>query len=107
MIELTPILQALAGLICAIITAIIIPYIKSKTDSQQLHRMNMWVQIAVRAAEQIFPQLCGSEKKAYVRQCLKNRGFRLDAQMTDALIESAVNIMNHKSLLIKGTIKHE
>ena len=95
MTDLTPILQALAGLICTTITVLIIPHIKSKTDSQKLERLRIWVQIAVRAAEQIFPAPCsGAQKKSYVLECLNSHGFHLDFQTADALIESAVNTMN-------------
>ena len=100
MTDLTPILQALAGLICTIITALIIPYIKSKTDSQRLRRLRIWVQIAVRAAEQIFPAQCsGEQKKSYVQECLKSIGFKLGSQAESALIESAVNTMKYEHFL--------
>jgi NAD-dependent DNA ligase len=95
MTDLTPVLQALAGLISAIITAMVIPYIKSKADIQTLERIQRWTRIAADAAEQLHRAPgCGGAKKAYVRGFLQERGFNADASTLNALIESCVHNMN-------------
>jgi hypothetical protein len=62
--DITPIVQAVFALVAAIITAIVIPWIKFKTTSEQQDEIKQWVKIAVAAAEQIFVgQGRGEEKK--------------------------------------------
>lgn len=89
--NITPIIEAVFLLIAAVITAIVIPYIKSKTTTQQQAEINAWVKIAVTAAEQIYNGSGrGAEKKAYVLNWLKQHGVTVDEAKLDALIESAV-----------------
>ena len=52
--NITPIIETVFALIAAVITAIVIPYIRSKTTAQQQTEINAWVRIAVSAAEQIY-----------------------------------------------------
>ena len=89
--NITTIIQAVFALIAAVITVIVIPYIKSKTTAQQQAEINAWVKIAVSAAEQIYNGSGrGPEKKAYVLEWLKQRGITVDEAKLDAMIESAV-----------------
>lgn len=89
--NITPIIEAVFLLIAAVITAIVIPYIKSKTTTQQQAEINAWVKIAVTAAEQIYNGSGrGAEKKAYVLNWLKQHGVTIDEAKLDAMIESAV-----------------
>ncbi|MCL2068419.1 MAG: phage holin family protein [Oscillospiraceae bacterium] len=91
MIDLTPILQALAALFCTVVTALIIPFIKSRTDCERLERIQHWIRIAVGAAEQIYQDpKSGVEKKAYVHRSISAHGFHVDAATLNALIESSV-----------------
>lgn len=93
--DITPIVRAVFALIAAIITAIVIPYIKSRTTAQQREQMFAWVKIAVSAAEQIFTGSGrGAEKKAYVLDWLNAHGMTADESTLDAMIESAVHDMN-------------
>jgi hypothetical protein len=52
MFDITTIIEAAFALIAVVITAIVIPYIKSKTTVAQQQQINGWVKIAVAAAEQ-------------------------------------------------------
>ena len=89
--NITPIIEAAAVLIAAIITAVIVPYIKSRTTAGQQRQINAWVKIAVVAAEQIFTGTGkGEEKKAYVLSFLAEHGVKLDEARVNALIEAAV-----------------
>lgn len=94
--DLTPVLQAIVSLAATIITAMVIPFIKSKTSAQQLARMQSWARIAVKAAEQIYPPGSGEIKKAYVMKFLNQHGFTLNEATLDALIESAVNTLSNE-----------
>ena len=65
--NITTIIQAVFALIAAVITVIVIPYIKSKTTAQQQTDIEGWVRVAVSAAEQLYKGSGrGPEKKAYV-----------------------------------------
>ena len=79
-IDLTSIANAVIALIAAIITAFVIPWIRSKTTAAQFEKIKMWVTVAVE----------GAEKKAYVVEFLNSKGFKIDAETLDKLIEAAV-----------------
>ncbi len=94
--DITIIIEAVFALVAAVITAIVIPYIKSKTTAQQQAEINAWVKIAVAAAEQIYTGSGrGEEKKAYVLNWLAEHGVTLDEERINALIEAAVYDLNH------------
>lgn len=91
MTDITIIIEAVFALIAAVITAIVIPYIKSRTTAQQQAEITAWVKIAVSAAEQIYiGGGRGEEKKAYVLNWLEEHGVTLDETRINALIEAAV-----------------
>lgn len=96
MTNITPIIEAVFALIAAIITAIIVPYIKSRTTTQQQTQIAEWVRIAVTAAEQLYKGSGrGAEKKAYVLDWLHEHGVTVDESKLDAMIESAVYEINN------------
>lgn len=85
--DITPIIEAVAALIAALITAFVIPYIKGKTT----------------AAEQIYTGSGrGAEKKEYVIKWLREHGMTVDESKLDALIEAAVYDLNNGFLTIGG-----
>lgn len=94
--DITTIIEAVFALVAAVITAIVIPYIKSRTTAQQQAEINAWVKIAVAAAEQIYTGSGrGEEKKAYVLNWLAEHGVTLDEERINALVEAAVYDLNH------------
>lgn len=95
MIDLTPILQALIGLLATIITVKVIPWIKSKTTEQQQINLAAAANIAVYAAEQIFGAGQGEIKLQYVKDSLERVGFDVDTDLLTECIEEAVYGMNH------------
>ncbi len=76
MFDITPIIEAVAALIGVIITCVLIPYIKSKTTTEQ--------------------------KKAYVIAWLKERGITVDEAELDALIEAAVYELEQGLIPLEG-----
>lgn len=95
MTDLTPIVNAVIALIAAIITTFLIPWIKSKIDAAKLAQIVEWVGIAVRAAEQIYNESgMGEKKKQYVLNFLADKGFTLDPNSINAMIEAAVKELN-------------
>ena len=87
MTDITPIIEAVFALLAAIITAVVIPYIKNRTTAQQQAEINAWVRI--------------EEKKAFVLEWLKSHGVTVDMEKLDALIESAVYDMNNGLIAIE------
>ena len=95
MTDLTPIVNAVIALIAAIVTTFLIPWIKSKIDAAKLAQIVEWVGIAVRAAEQIYNESgMGEKKKQYVLDFLADKGFTLDPNSINAMIEAAVKELN-------------
>ena len=91
MIDLTPVVNAVIALVAALITAFVIPWIKSKIDAEKLAKIKEWVTIAVQAAEQIYTGSGrGTEKKEYVLEFLQSKGYTLDTEKIDNMIEAAV-----------------
>lgn len=101
--DITPIVEAVVAVVCAVVTCVLIPYIKSKTTMEQQQEINAWVKIAVAAAEQIYAGSGrGEEKKAYVVQWLKDWGITVDAEKIDAMIEAAVYELNQGIIPLEG-----
>ena len=93
--DITKIVEAVITLLCAVITCIVIPLIKSKTTLSQRQELIEWVKIAVTAAEQLYRGSGrGAEKKKYVLEWLAQRNIKVDEAEIDAMIESAVHEMN-------------
>ena len=95
MVDLTNFALAGITLIIAIVAVFVIPYIKSKTTAEQFATIKLWVTVAVNAAEQLFTGSGrGEEKKNFVLSFLQSKGFTIDLESIDALIESAVLDLN-------------
>lgn len=101
-IDITPIIEAVIALAGVIVSCVLIPYIKSKTTTEQQKEINAWVKIAVAAAEQVYVGSGrGEEKKAYVINWLREHGVTVDEAKLDALIEAAVyELTNGEGLII-------
>ena len=84
-------------------TCVLIPYIKSKTTTEQQKEINAWVKIAVSAAEQIYTGSGrGEEKKAYVLEWLRSHGVTVDDEKLDAMIEAAVYELTQGIIPLEG-----
>ena len=103
--DVTSVVEAVLALVGAIITCVLVPYIKSKTTAGQQKEINAWVKIAVSAAEQIYKgQGRGEEKKAYVLEWLRERGVTVDEARLDAMIEAAVYELSQGLLPLEGVV---
>lgn len=91
MVDLTQIIVAVLTLIFSLISAFLIPYLKTKVSNEQFSNIQMWVKIAVQAAEMIYNGTGrGEEKKAYVVEFLNSKGVTLNTTEIENLIEAAV-----------------
>lgn len=90
MTDLTPVINAAVALLAALITAFVIPWIRSKTTAQDRAELLEWVEIAVAAAQQLYHDLDGAARKQYVLDFLAEKGYYLEDKEVDNAIEAAV-----------------
>lgn len=95
-IDLTPILTAVVGLCAAIITYVVVPWIKSKTTQQKREDLLAWAKVAVAAAEQLYGSEYAAEKKKEAIDFLTAKGFNVNEDELNAAIEAAVNELHSK-----------
>jgi len=84
------------ALLGAIITYIVIPFMKERTTKEQRENLMFWVRVAVQAAEQIYNERSqGAFKKEYVINFLSQKGIVVNEGQIDILIEAAVFELNN------------
>lgn len=97
MIDLTPIFDVLIRLVALLCTTFLIPYIRVKLGTEKLAQVKKWATIGVKAAEMIYTDSgMGDVKKQYVRKFLESKGYQLDMDTIDALIEATVRDMKNE-----------
>ena len=95
-IDITQIVVAIIGLLSVIVTSVVVPLLKKKLGAEKVSEIQKWVEIAVHAAEQIFNETgMGKQKKEYVVEFLREKGFDVDDQAIENAIEAAVYDMNN------------
>lgn len=77
-------------------SAFLIPWMKERIGAEKLAKWQQYVDIAVRAAEQLYNATDGAEKKAYVLRYLASKGIQFDSDTVDKMIESAVLTLHHE-----------
>ena len=95
-IDWTQIILALIGLIGAILTAVVIPYIRSKTTKQQRENIYTIIQSAVWAADQMFKASdpSGGIRNTWVMNTLKEMNLEISRKDLVRLVEEAVQELN-------------
>lgn len=96
MTDITPLIKALLTAVAVAVSLFVIPWLKGKVGAQNLDQFLAWVDIAVRAAEQIYAANQGDLKKQYVLNYLTSQGFYVDAVDLELAIEAAVNKLHHE-----------
>ena len=94
--DYTQIISAVIALISALVSAFLIPWIKTKIDADKLQTIRAYVEIGVKAAEQLYDAKDGPEKKAYVLSFLAEKGITFDSEVVDKLIEATVLQLHHE-----------
>ena len=97
MIDLTPVMNAIIAILAALAVRYLVPCISAHTTEKRREDLLVWVDIAVRAAQQMFYQANGSERLEYVLDYLEDKGFDVDDQSVRNAIEAAV-LELHQSL---------
>ena len=94
--DYTQIISAVIALISALVSAFLIPWIKTKIDADKLQTVRAYVEIGVKAAEQLYTASEGDKKKAYVISFLAGKGIKFDVETVDKLIEATVLQLHHE-----------
>ena len=90
-IDITEILKYAILLIFAVCSVFIIPQLKANLGDEKFAALQKWVKIGVQAAEMIFKESgMGAKKKEYVLEFLKSKGYTVNTETINNLIESAV-----------------
>lgn len=95
--DVTEISTLIVKLVFVSISVFVIPYIKNKLGENKFNEALKWVKIAVTAAEQLYDSCDGEAKKQYVLSYLNGKGFKIDPETLDNMIESCV-LELHKEL---------
>lgn len=92
--EVVKLLVMVAALV---LTRYVIPWIRSKIESDKITVITEWARVAVLAAQQMVTSKDGAEKKAIVTEFLKeiltDKNIALSDYQLDILIEAAVKQM--------------
>ena len=95
------IVSAIITIITALITAYVIPWLKTRINENQLAQLNRYIELAVRCANQIYPKENWVEKKEFVLNYITeivNDKFSLSLNELDIdmMIEGLVNEIKNK-----------
>lgn len=88
--DITQIIELTVTLICSVLTAFVLPIIKDRLSQSKREKLKFWVDTAVKAAEQIYGEKAGQQKKDYVVSFLLSKGIVFDIDEVTSLIESSV-----------------
>lgn len=89
------IFYVILSLVSVIVTGIIIPLVKQKYGREKVLSVMEAVDIAVKAAEQIYTKTGqGQLKKQYVLMRLNEQGIKISEKELDDMIEAAVLELN-------------
>ena len=90
MTDLTIVIEITIALLGAILTAFVVPWLKSRLTEAQTEELLVWVRIGVAAAQQLYHQMDGSERLNYVLSFLENKGYNVDSETVRGAIEAEV-----------------
>ena len=70
---------------------------------EKLKEIQKWTSVGVKAAEMIYTESgMGDAKKKYVRKFLESKGYKLDIETVDALIEATVRDMQQEAFEVSA-----
>lgn len=95
-IDWTQIILAIIGLIGAILTTVIVPYVRAKTTEQQRKNIYTVIQSAVWAADQMFKSSdpTGGARNKWVMKQLEDIGIDVREEDVIRMVEEAVQELN-------------
>ena len=98
MTDITPILEAIIGLIALILTAFVIPFISKKIGAENMKTLTAWLEIACKAAEEAARAglISKTDKYDYALEFLNKQGITFDPETMQALIDSTAHELFNK-----------
>lgn len=102
MIDLTNLLEIIVTLVATVASLFLIPWLKSKTTSEQREDMLKWVDIAVAAAQQLYHQRDGETRLDYALSVLAERGYDVNSDAVLDAVEAAVLKLHQQLMIEKG-----
>ena len=98
---ITKITESVLTVVVILVSAYVIPWLKTKIKSDKLDQLKIFCEQAVRSAEQMFLPEQSEEKKQYVLNLINEQvaklGLGLDEAEVNAIIEGIVNYVKHRS----------
>lgn len=90
--DITPIVSAVIVLLSAIITSVIVPWIKSKTTAEQQKTIRTIAETGVFAAQKLYADNTAKKSYAldYMKEALNTRGLSLSYNEMSTQIEAAL-----------------
>lgn len=89
MTDLTPLFEALITLFAAVITSVLAPWLKEKCGEEKLLKIKTWARAAAAAAEKLYEGAGrGEEKLGYVLDFLESKGFGVDRESLEKIVEA-------------------
>lgn len=90
------IIGAVITIVVALISAYVVPYLKQKVTANDMETIKMYIQIAIRCADQIYTKEQWQEKKQFVFEYIckvvdEKLHIKLTPEDIDNLIEGLVN----------------
>ncbi len=96
---ITKVTECALTVIVLIVSAYVIPWLKTKISEEKLEELEKFCEQAVRAAEQLYTPEEYKLKKAYVLSLINEQieklGLGLNEAEIDAIIEGIVNYVKH------------
>ena len=104
MIDLTNVIEAAVALLAAILSAFLIPWVRSKLSAAQTAELLRWVDIAVAAAQQLYHQADGERRLDYALELLAHRGYDInDSSVLDAVEAAVLKLHRQLAQDVPGT----
>ena len=91
--DLTKVFIAIIDLCAALVTAFLIPWLKSNYDEKQRAKLTAAIDVGVYAAQQLFTHEQCEEKLAYVKDYLQRKGYDANTDEIRTQIEAAVKML--------------
>ena len=103
LVDITPIIEIVITLLGTIVTIVVVPWLKSKLDSNQWNNLNEYAVVFVKTAEMIFRGTnLGKDKKKWVIEKLtaiaEEHHLKFSADAIESAIENAVKNMNDSKI---------
>ena len=93
MMDLTPVVMIVLSGVLTYLIGRLLHFMHTKMDEEQQALLQTWVHIAVYAAEKLYGAGHGREKLSYVQELLETKGFTLDIELLEAMVNAEIQEM--------------